>query len=385
MGSSELDWLGIIVVVFWVLSVLAALLFYRLIVEAFQGRLLFGATGGIALLLVLGWSALAPRGVGPAIALALSCTLAVPAALIPWTVLAPAYARPPVVDAAQVHPRHPLHARLGEEVEVIGFDLAPSSEVQPGNDLIVTLYLQGLRPIQRNYTLFLKVLDAAGPAVASVDSYPGRGAYPTTFWEPGKVIVDRYRVHVAPDAAAPSVDRLIVGMYWRPTMENLPAFDAEGRSVGGAVLLDRIVVRNPPDLSRATGGVVFGDSIALVEYGLERESVRPGAIIGGYLLYRDRTPLERDYTIFVHVVGPRGLIAQDDSPPARGAFPTSYWRPGDIVRHEFHVALGASTPPGEYEVQTGWYDLQTGQRLTTPRGDAIKIGTVRVTSPDVGE
>lgn len=383
-AGGQPDWLGIAFVVFWVLSVLAALLFYRLIVEAFQGRLLFGATVGISILLALGWSGLAPRRFGPFVALALAGTLAIPAALIPWTVLSPAYARPPVVEPSQAHPSHPLNARLGDEVRLLGADISPTPDVQPGSDLTVTLYLQGLRPIQRNYTLFLKVLDAKGPAVASVDTYPGRGALPTTFWEPGKVVVDRYRVHVAPSAPAPSVDRLIVGMYWRPTMEHLPAFDADGKPQGGAILLDQIVVRNPPDRSRAGGGVLFGDSIALVAHGLDRDSVHPGATVDGYLLYEDRAPLGRDYTIFVHLVGPTGLIAQDDSPPERGAFPTSFWRPGDLVRHEFHIALAASTPPGEYDVVTGWYDLKTGQRLTTLQGDAIKIGTVRVTPSESG-
>jgi hypothetical protein len=377
------DWLGLAFVVFWVVSVLAALLFYRLIVEAFQGRLVFGATGGIAILFALGWSALLPRRAAPVVAVGLSLTLAIPTALIPWTVLKPAYARPPIVDPSQAHPDHPLSVRFGDEIHLLGVDVSPSgSDVHPGEDLGVTVYLQGLRPMQRNYTLFLKVLDAKGQAIATVDSYPGRGELPTTFWQPGKVVVDRYRVHVVASAPVPNVDRLILGFYWRPTMENLRVFDDHGTPVGGAALLETIVVRSPPDPSRARGGVVFGRSISLVDYDLDTATLRPGEAVTGYLLYGDLAPMRRDYTIFVHVVGPKGLIAQDDSQPNRGEFPTAVWRPGDLIRHHFHVPLAAHTPPGEYQVLTGWYDLQTGQRLTTHEGDAIRIGTVRVMSDE---
>jgi len=373
------DWLAVTLVTAWVLSVFAALLVYRLIVEAFQGRLAFGATAGIAVLLALGWAGLVPRRFGPGLALSLALTLAVPAALIPWTVLTPAYARPPVVDAAAAQPTHLMNVRFGDEIRLLGMDLSPGdASAHPGDDLSVTLYLQGLRPMQRNETLFLKVLDANGQAIASVDSYPGRGELPTTFWEPGKVVVDRYHLQLPAAAPVPHVDRLIVGLYWRPTMENLRAFDAAGTPVDGAVLLTQLVLRDPPDLARDQGGVVFGRSITLLAEGLDQAVAQPGMTATGYVLYGDLAPMRRNYTIFIHVTGSKGLIAQDDSPPLRGAFPTSFWRPGDLVRHRFHLTLPASTPSGDYPVMTGWYDLKTGQRLTTPRGNAIRIGTLHV-------
>jgi hypothetical protein len=88
--------------------------------------------------------------------------------------------------------------------------------------------------------------------------------------------------------------------------------------------------------------------------------------------------MSRDYTVFVHLDGPLGLVANDDSQPARGAFPTTFWRRGDLVRYEFHLRIPPDTAPGAYAVRAGWYDLATGQRLATPHGDAVELETVEV-------
>jgi hypothetical protein len=91
-------------------------------------------------------------------------------------------------------------------------------------------------------------------------------------------------------------------------------------------------------------------------------------------------PLSRDYTAFVHVVDGSGqLAAQHDSPPLNGFFPTGYWRPGWPVTDEVAFDL----PPGEYTVYTGFYDPETGARLTVyqsgqPTGDAVTVGTMQV-------
>jgi hypothetical protein len=91
-------------------------------------------------------------------------------------------------------------------------------------------------------------------------------------------------------------------------------------------------------------------------------------------------PLSRDYTAFVHVVDDSGqLAAQHDSPPLNGFFPTRHWRPGWPVADEVAFDL----PPGEYTVHTGFYDPETGVRLTVyqggqPTGDAVTVGIVQV-------
>ena len=380
-SKQSVDLVGAGLVAFWVLSVFAGVFAYRIVVAAFQGRLAFGASGGIALLLALGWSALAPRKLSALLAPGLALTLLVPAAAIPWTVLKPAYAPPPVVQPADAHPKHTLNLRLGDEVRLIGADIDPGNGgLRPGDDVQVTLYFQGLKPMSQNYTLFLKLVDPTNRVLAGVDTYPGRGAWPTSFWEPGTVVMDRYHLQVPGDAPVPNVDHIIVGMYLRPSMEQLPVFDDTGKRVGDTIVLERIAVRNQPDPERVRGGVIFGNAITLLDHTLKSTTVQPGGAVSGQLVFGGLAPPGRDYTIFVHLEGPQGLIAQDDAQPMRGAFPTTFWIRGDVVRHDFRLVLPPNTAPGEYRLVAGWYDPQTGQRLATPNGDAVQIETIRVGS-----
>src|SRR5262249_26068222 len=211
------------------LAALGAVFAYRLLVLAFQGRLLFAGIGAFSVLLGLGWSSLAPARVGKRVRqwapLAVAGSLAIPAALAPWTVLRPAYAAPPVVEPAQVSPRLPLDVRFGDEVRVLGAAVTPvvGSRIQPGQAIELTLYLQGLRPMGQNYMLSLRFEDLTGRPLTAIDTYPGRGALPTSFWEPGKVVVDHYRVRVPASGPAPLGGRITVNVYRRRPPAGPPA------------------------------------------------------------------------------------------------------------------------------------------------------------------
>jgi len=81
--------------------------------------------------------------------------------------------------------------------------------------------------------------------------------------------------------------------------------------------------------------------------------------------WRATARLEKDYTVLVHLYDAEGaLLAAGDAPPLRGGFPTSLWKPGDLVADEFVVSSRMSTSDGGGEfVGLGWYDPITGARL----------------------
>lgn len=82
---------------------------------------------------------------------------------------------------------------------------------------------------------------------------------------------------------------------------------------------------------------------------------------------------ERDLTMFVHITDAEGnLVAQLDRPPA--GYPTTEWRPGEVIVDRADVALPATLDPGVYAVSTGFYYLPTLERA----GAAIPLGTITV-------
>ena len=81
------------------------------------------------------------------------------------------------------------------------------------------------------------------------------------------------------------------------------------------------------------------------------------------LLWRAEAEIEADYTVFVHLVRDGAILAQDDSPPAGGYYPTSLWRVGDIVSDEHTLALPEPYDPGRHKLIVGFYQLETLYRL----------------------
>jgi hypothetical protein len=81
------------------------------------------------------------------------------------------------------------------------------------------------------------------------------------------------------------------------------------------------------------------------------------------LYWESLVRVEADYTVFVHLLDPDGeILAQQDSRPQGGGFPTQEWLPGDLITDEYTLVLPADTQPGIYSVEVGMYRLDTLQR-----------------------
>ena len=82
------------------------------------------------------------------------------------------------------------------------------------------------------------------------------------------------------------------------------------------------------------------------------------------LFWSAERPPARDYTVFVHVVGPDGqMVGQWDQTPAAGNAPTSGWAPGQLIADEYRVPIPGKAEDGPYRVFVGMYDPATGTRL----------------------
>jgi 4-amino-4-deoxy-L-arabinose transferase-like glycosyltransferase len=123
--------------------------------------------------------------------------------------------------------------------------------------------------------------------------------------------------------------------------------------------------------------ITWGERIRLLGYDVEAGTYRPGDPIHLTLYLQALESMEDDYTVFVHLVGPEHpetgspLWGQDDSEPCRFSYPTSTWTPGEIVRDEFGVVIPADAPTGDYQLNVGFYLLETMDRL--PAFDAAGL------------
>ena len=133
----------------------------------------------------------------------------------------------------------------------------------------------------------------------------------------------------------------------------------------------------------------FPGGISLVGFNVERRRARPGDTLRLTLYWEAAARPPRDYTVFNHVAAfgaADQLAGQRDGQPSGGRRPTSDWRPGDFIADSHQVRIKPDAAPGEYELRTGLYQLQTLERLEAARGEGVRshyvaLGSITVLGP----
>jgi hypothetical protein len=114
----------------------------------------------------------------------------------------------------------------------------------------------------------------------------------------------------------------------------------------------------------------FGGEMKLLGYSLETTSVLPGEPIKLTLYWQSQIAMDRNWSIFTHVVDDQGLIvAQRDRYPGMGALATTLMRPGQTLADNYVIPLSPATySPAAAHLEVGLYDLNTGERLALQTG-----------------
>jgi len=123
----------------------------------------------------------------------------------------------------------------------------------------------------------------------------------------------------------------------------------------------RFALTQPPQTAL---DVAIDDFARLVGVDVSRSTLAPGETFEVTLYTQAVGTADRDYTAFVHLVGPDGRIwAQSDRWPEQGGAPTTSWVTGQVIVDTHTLALSASALAGEYTVLVGLYDAERGPRV----------------------
>lgn len=113
---------------------------------------------------------------------------------------------------------NPVQFDLGDSIALVGYALRPDL---PQGTLSVRLYWRARAATDRDYTVFVHLLDASGKMVAQADDQPQQGRYPTSFWDTGETIQDDYVLKL-PDGKLPPDASIELGMYRAEDGARLP-------------------------------------------------------------------------------------------------------------------------------------------------------------------
>jgi hypothetical protein len=116
-------------------------------------------------------------------------------------------------------PQRPAPGIFGDDQAAL-VDYQLQGPLRHGATIHLTLRWQALRPFDREYTVFVHVIDAQGKLWGAGDSIPAQGKRPTTSWLWGEVLEDEHKVQI--DVNGPREGYVIeVGLYRPDTGERL--------------------------------------------------------------------------------------------------------------------------------------------------------------------
>ncbi len=138
-------------------------------------------------------------------------------------IIGPLYVRSDTVDP--ITPQYPKQAMLGDTIELLGYSLYPAED---GTSVDVTLYWQTRAAVNRDYTAFIQLLNPQNEMMAQRDRQPLNGLYPTSRWQPGDIISDRFVLAVSGNELSGG-NKLVTGLYDLTSGVRLPAYNHQGQ------------------------------------------------------------------------------------------------------------------------------------------------------------
>jgi 4-amino-4-deoxy-L-arabinose transferase-like glycosyltransferase len=145
----------------------------------------------------------------------------------------------------------------------------------------------------------------------------------------------------------------------------------------------------PPELQESVGEFVLasfvepdsGGMVDLMDASVGTDTMYPDDYAMVHLVWRLASPVSRDWSLFVHLVTPDGvIIGQRDIYPGNGLLAMTDLSEGEVWQADIAVDI----PPTAYApmalaVEVGWYHLPTGDRMTMTDGSEFyRVGTVEL-------
>jgi hypothetical protein len=262
----------------------------------------------------------------------------------------------PLDPGEELTVQHTLNRDVTPAVRLIGHDRI-QPEAGPGLDIPVTLYWQALDDVHESYQVSFALLDEAGQTVFHVASEPHSGQYPTHLWTAGEVVQDRHDLPIPGDLDAGSYDL------------ELSIRDADDEAhVSPKIDLGQVEIKGrpryfktPEDIQYPQGGD-FDHKVRLL--GFDLAETTPGETVQLTLYWQALDNMRDSYLVFVHILDSDLTIwGQHDSIPGQGTLATDTWFEGEVISDVHPIVLDPEIPDGDYGIEIGLYDPDSGQRL----------------------
>jgi uncharacterized membrane protein len=306
-------------------------------------------------------------------------------------------------------PQYPAMIEFDNRLRFLGYDVLDDPK---WGETSLRLYWQALTPLPNNLRLWPFIFSEDGALIEDTSQRPMVVPlwYPLSQWQPGEIIATttlpwdlgpHFNIGLAVLRSVPGAREEIdpVSTFADPTRRLPITFAGPGvilfhgntwAQVGVFGRSGRYLALVSGDLSLSPLNVTFANGIRLTGYRISStqsqlpDSPSPISVI---LQWQPTTPIPRDYTIFIHLVGPDGtIVTQSDARPAWVVpWPTNLWSPDQPVLDGHRLSLPPDLSPGRYQVQVGLYYWESLERLPVldktlqqKIGDHVVLGEIKI-------
>jgi uncharacterized membrane protein len=306
-------------------------------------------------------------------------------------------------------PQYPAMIEFDNRLRFLGYDVLDDPK---WGETSLRLYWQALTPLPNNLRLWPFIFSQDGVLIEDTSQRPMVVPlwYPPSQWQPGEIIATttlpwdlgpRFNIGLAVLRSVPGARDEIdpVSTFADPTRRLPITFAGPGvilfhgntwAQVGVFGRSGRYLALVPGDLSFSPFDVTFANGIRLTKYRIsntQSQMSNSPSSMSIILQWQPTTPIRRDYTIFIHLIGPDGtIVTQSDARPTWVVpWPTNLWSPDQPVLDGHRLPLPPDLSPGRYQVQVGLYYWETLERLPVldetmqqKIGDHVVLGEIKI-------
>ncbi len=205
-----------------------------------------------------------------------------------------------------------------------------------------------MQPVAINYGLALRLRDREGQTLASLDTQPHYGLYPTSLWREGELVSDNY-VLPLPEGTPPGEDySLEVILYEVASLAPI------GTARAPVVLTEPTIKASYPVLQE------FGQ-LALVELSPVTAQIEQGQPLFVKVKWAAIEHPTRDYACRLSLRDESGTTVQSQTEPIARSYATPLWPTNAIVASRYQMTLDPLLPAGRYDLVIAVDDAQTGE------------------------
>ncbi len=189
-----------------------------------------------------------------------------------------------------------------------------------------------------------------------------------------------------PEQVRPAAGQVKLDLFACWQREPARLLDATGSPIDTALFVGPFqvgaLVGEGEQLSLASGAQL-GDIIALESFQLAGEG-EEGGVLRTFVQWRTQAAPAKELTVFLQLLDANGIVAQVDEQPGGGAYPTSRWQSGEVVRDYYDLPLAHGLTEGAYRLIAGLYTAADVKRLPVKdaagqfAGDFVELGTLHV-------